>query len=321
MRKNLLLLASSALLAVLLGEVIVRVAIAVLHREPIVVSDPHTGWANRPNLTALDVTVADGHFRLGTDTFGRRITYDSTLSVTASTPVVLLVGDSFMYGINVDDRDTFAWLVAQSMPDQHVINLGVPGWGTDQELVNLENFMESGGSKTVSDIVVLMFENDFRDVQRGFDPYLARSKPVFHVNEGMLNRGGQFGLSPLDRLMDPSRLAWLIRSKAAGLRKPRRIESAAGVEVVLACLGAIRRLGEASGARVHLFAYRRPDTATVKDSVWRSFVHRAGAVDLTDKIRTAGQSAIGFDGVHWSAEGHRQVGPLIRESIRTPPGG
>lgn len=314
---NLLLVLIGTLAAALLGEALVRVAIGVSHRLPLFVSSPRTGWAVRPDFSEADVAMSGGRFRLSTDRYGRRLTGDPTAS-RASWPArtVVLVGDSFVFGLGVDDRDTFAWLLAQRLPDHRIVNLGVPGWGTDQELAELEEVLQSRSAPRVSDIVVVVFENDFRDVQRTFDPYLGRRKPRFHINGTMLERD-KFRLSPLDRLMDYSRLAWLVRSKAANLRKPRAIDSDSGTELVLACLGGIRRLGEASGARVHVFAYRLPKRrSTVSDSVWHEVLARAGALDLTEAVRSApGPSPIGFDGVHWSAEGHRRVASVIHGSL------
>lgn len=314
---NLLLVIVGTVAALLLAEALVWVAIVVLHRPPLVVSDPDTGWATQARLSNADVAVSGGRFRVSTDQFGQRITGESAGSVPFSSRAILLVGDSFVFGLNVDDSDTFAWRLAQSMRDHRIVNLGVPGWGTDQELTSLERFLRSHRAQTISDIVVIVFENDFRDVQRALDPYLGRRKPVFHL-DGTVLVGGDFTLSLVDRLMDYSRLVWLVRSKAAGLRKPRAIESDAGAAVVLACLRRMRRLGEASGARVHIVAHRLPDRiSTVSDSIWRDVLARSEAVDITEAIRSApGPSAIGFDGVHWSSAGHRRVAFLIQEVLK-----
>lgn len=321
MAKNLGLLTLAVFVGLLCGELAVRAAIVAFHRTPIVVSERHTGWAGRPDLHDVPVTIAGGQFRVSTDQSGRRLTYSLERAVTSSKPDVLLVGDSFVFGLSVDDTATFGWQLARAVPDRRIVNLGVPGWGTDQELLNLEDYFASGsmGAKpTVSDIEVVVFENDFLDVQRAFDRYLGRGKAVFHVSGAGLKRGS-FHLSLLDRLMDHSRLVWLVRSKVANIPAPVRIEADSGVKVVLACLSAIRGLGEANGARVHIFAHRRANQpSSLTDSVWGDFVARAGAMDITHLFLKApnvgGMSPIGFDGVHWSAEGHRRLAMLIQKT-------
>ena len=86
-----------------------------------------------------------------------------------------------------NDTETFAYRLARQLPDRRVVNLGVPGYGTDQELVQLEAYFDSRKTGAISDIVVLVFENAFTDTLRGLDPYLGCTKPVFHVVIGQLD--------------------------------------------------------------------------------------------------------------------------------------
>jgi lysophospholipase L1-like esterase len=51
---------------------------------------------------------------------------------------VLLLGDSITFGTGVDDHETFAAQLAAQAPGTLPLNLGVSGYGTDQELLWLE---------------------------------------------------------------------------------------------------------------------------------------------------------------------------------------
>ena len=51
---------------------------------------------------------------------------------------VLLLGDSLTFGTGVDDGETFAAQLAKLAPALEPLNLGVSGYGTDQELLLLE---------------------------------------------------------------------------------------------------------------------------------------------------------------------------------------
>ena len=51
---------------------------------------------------------------------------------------VLLLGDSLTFGTGVEDSETFAAQLAQLAPALEPLNLGVSGYGTDQELLLLE---------------------------------------------------------------------------------------------------------------------------------------------------------------------------------------
>ena len=311
--KNLLLAIAATLVALLLGEGAVRAAIYFLHREPIVASDRHAGWKGRPHLNAVEVVVAGMRFRVSTDELGRRVLREPADTIAA--PTVVLVGDSYTFGLGVSDSETFQWFLSKQMPNRRFVNLGVPGWGTDQELVNLDDFLNANRGRIISDTVVLVTENDFSDVQRTFDTYLGRRKPIFHAGPGGLETGA-FRLNFVDRLMDHSRLTWLVRSKLASLYRLVQIDPAGGEEVVVASLVGIRRLGESRGARLHLFAFRRTRTkSAVSDRTWSSFLNRSGALDMTDSIRVgSGGDPFALDG-HWSAEGNRRAARVIRGAL------
>ncbi len=77
---------------------------------------------------------------------------------------ILLLGDSFTYGIGVNDDQTFAHITEKNLkdvtPHLEVMNAGVPSTGTDYAL----RFYTARGWRFGSRIVVLCFySNDFQD--------------------------------------------------------------------------------------------------------------------------------------------------------------
>jgi hypothetical protein len=81
---------------------------------------------------------------------------------------VLFLGDSFTYGVGVNDDQTFAARVEQNLLGDHlsveVMNAGNPGKGTDYEL----KLFQTVGAKFHPDLTVLcFFPNDFEDNARG----------------------------------------------------------------------------------------------------------------------------------------------------------
>lgn len=296
-----------------------RIAGRILHRRQVVVSHPRLGWAGWPNLHHAAKTYSRGTFHLTTDSVGRRATYPPGADAPPGSPVLLLVGDSFVQGIGVEDDETVAWKVARALPDRRVVNLGVAGYGTDQMLLAIEEFFRTD-SANVADIVVVAYENDFRDVQNLFDYALARSKPAFRLRGRTLDRG-RFTLPLLDRAMDWSELVWLSRSKIAYALRPANAAPERGLNLVVACLEAIRRLGTRNGARVTLFAFRQigpPLSAPsqVADSTWNQFVRSSRVVELTGAVAAgSGPTPIGFDGMHWSSEGNSRAAARILEEL------
>jgi hypothetical protein len=81
---------------------------------------------------------------------------------------VLMLGDSFTYGLGVNDDQTFAALVEKELKAEHlsveVLNAGCPGKGTDYEL----KLFQTVGRQFHPDLTVLcFFGNDFQDNERG----------------------------------------------------------------------------------------------------------------------------------------------------------
>lgn len=74
---------------------------------------------------------------------------------------VVMLGDSIAFGPGVDDTETFSHRLDSRASGPEVVNLGVMGYGTDQELLKLER----EGLAFVPDVVVLHFclYNDFAD--------------------------------------------------------------------------------------------------------------------------------------------------------------
>ena len=317
MLKNLSLGLVATLLALLLGECAIRIAVSVLHRHPSVQSDELTGWSGRPKLANVDISGNGGHFVLSTDDSGRREVYDHEVSDTSThAPSVVFVGDSFVFGVGVSDHQTFAHRLAVARPDRRIVNLGVPGWGSDQEMLSLERFFSTSGVARVSDVVVLVYENDFRDVQRRIDPRLGYKKPLLRANGDSLQRM-PFHVSLGARFMDHSMLAWIAETQTAGLRAPKNLDTDAGIDVVVSCVRAMRRIAEAHGARVHVLAHRLlTQQSTVSPTVWEDFLKRTEAIDITDSIRVGnGADPVGYDRAHWSAEGHSRVAQLILRAL------
>lgn len=136
---------------------------------------------------------------------------------------VLFLGDSFTYGLGVDDDQTFAALVEKDLRSDRVsvevMNAGAPGKGTDYAL----KCFQTVGRKFHPDLTVLgFFCNDFQDNARG-EYYNTGSRGELQVKPLNCNRGAIKTL--LDYLPAYN---WLISwSQAANLVKQ------AGVEVLI----------------------------------------------------------------------------------------
>lgn len=164
-----------------------QAALALLHRYSEVY-----GWEPRPGaVTSIDGqrTTINGRGLRGAEHPPTR---------TSSRTRVLLLGDSIAFGYGVADDSTFAASMAER--GFEVVNLAVPGYGTDQSLLRLER----EGMAYAPDIVVLHFclHNDFVDnASRTYFYDGLHPKPYFTIDRGALVRHqDHLRLSPMDRL-------------------------------------------------------------------------------------------------------------------------
>lgn len=104
---------------------------------------------------------------------------------------VLILGDSFMAGLQVDDNQVFASLLQKqlnrSRPGRRVevLNFGVPSWGTDQEYLALCEY----GLRYQPDLVLLAFfaQNDVYDNAPALHSRIStHNKPFFDLKDGKL---------------------------------------------------------------------------------------------------------------------------------------
>ena len=127
------------------------------------------------------------------------------------------------------------------------VNLGVFGYGSEQQLIGLAQYLEAHPTAAIGDVVVLVLDNDMRDVEVAYQRYLGRSKPCFKVSGGRLVQP-PYEPSWSDHLMDVSYLYWLLNGKRSfylGTEPPA--DSVAGIETVLSCLAAMREMATGCG--------------------------------------------------------------------------
>ncbi|MCH7564719.1 MAG: SGNH/GDSL hydrolase family protein [Gemmatimonadetes bacterium] len=127
------------------------------------VEDPYTSYRLKPSVRARAVIPGVYEYEWTTNQQGLRAREAYRIPREAGTHRVLVIGDSFTFGIGVNDDETFSALLQgmleQSCPtmEVEVINAGVGGWSTSHELEFLERF----GLSFEADVVVLgFFGND-----------------------------------------------------------------------------------------------------------------------------------------------------------------
>jgi len=162
-----LVLASLAVMG-LVGEFVVRVA---LKEQTVLFPRYHTDYhygdytirGIRPSSEFWHTSV-DGSWRFVTNSRGLRDTRNFAYDKPQGTLRVLALGDSHTQGYEVRQSETFSAVLERDLERQgikaQVLNAGVSGFGTAEELVYLQN----EGVRYKPDVVVVGFyANDFDD--------------------------------------------------------------------------------------------------------------------------------------------------------------
>lgn len=145
------------------------------------VPHPRRGWALRPGVR--DLEVFDGR-RLNSNSEGVRGRREYARAKPPGVQRVLVLGDSFTFGDEVSDDETYAHVLGELLPGVEVINLGVHGYGQDQMLL----YLQEVGARYQPDVVLLGFVSD--DMERNLLAFRDFAKPRFTLREGRLELGG-----------------------------------------------------------------------------------------------------------------------------------
>lgn len=143
--------------------------------------DERRGWRLKPNLSRI--AMPDGN-TLSTNSIGLRGRAELAVPKPAGTRRVLLFGDSFTFGEEVSDEETYAHRLGLFLPGVEVANLGVNGYGHDQMWLALRE----EGLRLQPDAVVLCYVTD--DAHRNLLTFRSYAKPRFVARDGALALDG-----------------------------------------------------------------------------------------------------------------------------------
>ncbi len=248
---------------------------------------------------------------------------------------ILVLGDSFAFGVGVDDDHTLAaQLGALLGPAWEVLNGGVSGYSTDQELLWFER-LESLRSEIV---VLVVCDNDF-GANTEDAAYEIYRKPVFELVDGSLT---------LRNVPVPTLTAWerakrwlAVRSYAWGWLRTRRTASTepppflawmqvavpnrTGQEplrVTTELVAALDSRVRAAGGRLLVMntARRGEDRLAVGRLLHRlrargiRCLRIDKAMDAARQAKSEGTWDFGSDS-HWNTDAHRLAAELLRAEL------
>jgi len=134
--------------------------------------DVDLGWIMRPGLV-------EGQERMNTR--GVRSDREIPHARTPGVGRIVLVGDSFTFGLGVANDETWGAELERRLADTEVLNLGVNGYGTDQQFL----YWKREGARYAPDVVLLgIYVPDFH---RNTLSVRELPKPRFFVDTGELS--------------------------------------------------------------------------------------------------------------------------------------
>lgn len=136
---------------------------------------PTRGWAMRPSAHFQ----AKPRVHYTTNAQGYRALHD--FRDEPEKFQMIFLGDSFTFGDEIDDVETWPGLLEGKSAEFNVFNMGGTGYGTDQMLITLEEEI----SRYHPDLVVAAYTDD--NLNRSLLPFRDYKKPLFSLSDGKLS--------------------------------------------------------------------------------------------------------------------------------------
>lgn len=134
--------------------------------------DSLKGWISKPNLR--DMPVFDNKV-LNTNSKGIRGLTEYSYNKEQDKTRILVLGDSYTFGEEVSDNETYSFYLQKMIPNSEVINLGIHGYGHDQMLI----FLKEEGLRYKPDIIILGFI--YPDMKRNLLKFRDYAKPKYKI--------------------------------------------------------------------------------------------------------------------------------------------
>ena len=138
------------------------------------------GWSIAPNLRDVHCMPTQPDKYLNTNAHGLRGKQEFDYARKPGVKRIAVFGDSFTFGEEVSDHETYLAYLAQEFPKAEILNFGVRGYGYGQMLL----YLKEEGLRYHPDIVVLAFNK--LDLSRDRLAFRDAPKPRFSLQKGRL---------------------------------------------------------------------------------------------------------------------------------------
>jgi lysophospholipase L1-like esterase len=305
--------------------------------------DPVLGWKRTPNASKRVANELGEIADIRHNEYGHRGP-SYPLAREQGKQRILVLGDSFTDGAQVGEDDLFTALLERLNPGWQVLNAGVIGYGTVQQLL----YLQTAGLKHQPDLVLLMvFENDLTDncspayPGMGPRPYArlsGTSIEILNDPEGLEFRKYALPVPFLNALNRNSLLFYFLNSHIYQRLRTKemrarhgadwaRAEQCGTVEVMSRVMDRMVEISADQGARFAVVFIPTRDEAregktTVLDPVARNFAQRGiPQLSLIEALHRHKDAAVAYfpKDIHWTRQGHRVAAEAISDFLRGLP--
>jgi len=330
MRSKVLYSSIIVLVLLLLAETLAQVALRVAYGprvtegERLQEYDSQLGWANMKNRRVPDRYGPNKHATH--NSLGLRATHEFTASIPPGRFRISVLGDSYTYGVDVGDADTFVAQLESLAAPIEAVNMGVPGYGIDQMYL----LYNRAHARMATDLLVLAFIDD--DLRRTkLSAFMTRfPKPRLRLNGDALTVVNvpvpTWGPSTTTGLLEefPNRTAVVQVLRSAYDMFLQDYDPFPVVEHIVSDLNRLSREKRQHFALVYLPSKTDmgSDQRTEAARHLQEFTARDHVpfFDLTEKLKSAtkrqGMPVFGADGRHYSETGYKVIAASLLDELR-----
>jgi hypothetical protein len=226
---------------------------------------------------------------------------------------IAFLGDSFVWGYDVEANERFTEKLQLLMPDWEVLNLGVSGYGTDQEYLMLQKWFD----RYQPDVLALIFsdndveENSLNIVHGGYyKPYFEEADHALVERGVPVPKSIRYYCSEYP-LLFKSRLLRMIMSKYLASAFPKHISAN---NPTLKLVQQIQAYVNTKGAR-----FMVGFVTDIEGSKKRAFCNttKIDYLFLLDGPHLTWDYMFRTGGHHWTPQGHDLVCSRIHDFLET----
>lgn len=228
--------------------------------------------------------------------------------VDSDQPTIAFIGDSFVWGADVEASERFTDLIQSRMPGLQFRNLGVSGYGTDQTYLLLQRYWDT----IKPDLVVLMYVGTNDRINNSsvfqnfvFKPYFLNSAQGLQLQGVPVPQSLHFSiLAASGWVRAPYHYSYTLRAATRLYLEYVQVPRITIPDPTFVLLQELRDYVKKKGS-VFLLAYESIDAELLDQLKRDQFI-------LVNAITTLRYPNFGN---HWTAEGHRQVAEIVQPEI------